>query len=281
MAFASVFREGLLKGKVAIVTGGATGIGKAITEELLHLGCRVTIASRDEQKLKNATEELKKVYPNISYVACNIRKEDDVINLVGKTVSNFGRLDFVVNNGGGQFVQGAASISAKGWHAVIETNLTGTFLMCREAFKQSMEEHGGAIVNITMDNYRGVPYMAHSGAARAAVENLTKTLAVEWADSGVRVNSVAPGNCIYSETAAANYGDKSVLFQEAIPYMPAKRLGTPEEIAPLVCFLLSDGASFISGQSIGVDAASRYYARLMHEIPDHNKWPEPLRKSKL
>ncbi|XP_040077957.1 peroxisomal trans-2-enoyl-CoA reductase [Ixodes scapularis] len=171
----SIFRPGLFKNKVAVVTGGATGIGKAITEELLYLGCSVTIASRNEENLRSAVNDMRSGLshqdgqPRISFITCNVRSEEQ-----------------------------ADQISLKGWNAVVDTNLTGNFLVSREAYSQWMKEHGGSIVNITMDNTRGFPLASHSGAARAGVENLTRSLAVEWAESGVRINVVAPVSVGYT-----------------------------------------------------------------------------------
>src|SRR5690606_21267984 len=125
-------------------------------------------------------------------IACNIRREDEVKALVTATLERAGGLDLLVNNAGGQFLSPASEISQNGWHAVVETNLTGTFLVSREAYRQAMRERGGAIVSIVADMWRGMPMMAHSGAARAGVVNLTQTLALEWAESRVRVNAVAP-----------------------------------------------------------------------------------------
>lgn len=273
----SIFRPNLFKNKVAIVTGGATGIGKAITEELLHLGCNVTIASRNEENLAAAVKELqervlsKDEQSRINFLLCNIRKEDQVQNLIRDTLNRHGGLDFLVNNGGGQFPCRAEDISLKGWNAVVETNLTGTFLVCKEAYTQWMQKHGGSIVNIVMENSRGYPMAGHSGAARAGVQNLTQTLAVEWAESGVRINSLEPG-CIYSESAAKNYS--SDLFSIVRPRLPAKRTGTPQEVSSAVCFLLSPGASYISGTSLQVDAATHLYPSLTFDIPDHNNWPQ-------
>ena len=153
----------------------------------------------------------------------------------------------MVRVGGGQFPSPAASIRTKGWNAVIETNLTGTFLCCREAYAAWMGSHGGAIVNIIAIVHDGFPGMAHTGAARAGVDNITKSLAVEWAPSGIRINAVAPG-IIYSDTAAANYADPSYMTGTA-PLIPAKRLGTVEEVSGCVAFLLSPAASYITGNS--------------------------------
>ncbi|XP_062579171.1 peroxisomal trans-2-enoyl-CoA reductase-like [Saccostrea cucullata] len=270
----SIFRSGLFNGKVAIVTGGSTGIGQAITQELIHLGCTVMIASRNAERLSSATADIKKNIPNgspaeISNIPCNIRKEDQVEKMVSETLSNFGKIDFLVNNGGGQFPGPASSFSLKGWNAVIETNLTGTFLCCREVYNQWMGQHGGVIVNIIADIWKGFPMMCHTGAARSAVDNLTKSLSLEWAASGVRVNAVAPG-VVYSKTAAANYSTD--ILGQYIPHIPAKRLGTPAEISAAVCFLLSPAAAFISGESLKVDGAASLYSSPF-EIPDHNNLP--------
>lgn len=276
----SVFRRSLFNGRSAIVTGGATGIGRAITQELLHLGCKVMIASRNAGRLKAAATELQKQLPEgstaeLEYTVCNIRQEEQVKKLVLDTIKRFGKIDFLVNNAGGQFPSPAENISLKGWNAVVETNLTGTFLCCRETFNNWMKDHGGIIVNIIADMWKGFPGMSHTGAARAAVDNLTKSLAIEWAPYGIRINAVAPGSSIYSDTAAANYSANAPnVFLAQIPNIPAKRLGTPEEVSASVCFLLSPAAAFISGETIKVDGAHSLYApSSIWEIPEHNKLP--------
>lgn len=270
----SIFRPNLFKKKVAIVTGGATGIGHAIVSELLYLGCHVIIASRKVERLQAATENFQKQIPasscsEINYVKCNIREEEEVKNLISTTLSKYGKLDYLINNGGGQFLSPSENITLKGWKAVIETNLTGTFLCCREAYNQYMKENSGVIVNIIADMWKGLPLMSHTGAARAGVCNLTKSLAVEWAESGVRINCVAPG-IIFSETAAANYQEN--IFQALIPQIPAKRLGKPEEVSAAVCFLLSPAAAYITGETIKVDGASSLYSSLFH-VPEHTQMP--------
>ncbi|CAD5121788.1 DgyrCDS10264 [Dimorphilus gyrociliatus] len=267
----SVFRKNLFQGKTAIVTGGGTGIGKGITQELLYLGCKVMIASRKIDKLKSAADEIKRSFDfeseNLQFVECNIRKEDQVKNMMQTTIERFGKIDFLVNNSGGQFYSPASNINSKGFNAVIETNLVGTFYCCKAAYDLYMKENGGCIVNIIANMFNGWPGMSHSGAARAGVDNLTKSLAVEWAPNGIRINSVAPGSSIFSDTAAANYGS-SEIFDNQIPRIPAKRLGTVEEVSGVVCYLLSPAASFITGETVRIDGGqSLYSTSILWEVP--------------
>ncbi|XP_075685194.1 peroxisomal trans-2-enoyl-CoA reductase isoform X2 [Rhinoderma darwinii] len=241
-------------------------------------GCSVVIASRKLDRLKEAAKELvSQISPAnpsmVTALQCNIRKEEEVESLVKSTLNQYGRIDFLVNNGGGQFPSVSEAITSKGWNAVVETNLTGTFYCCKAVYNAWMKEHGGAIVNIVASVCKGFPGMAHTAAARAGVDNLTKSLAIEWAHTGVRINSVAPGT-IFSKTAVENYKDIGpAMFHNFIPMIPAKRLGLPEEISPMVCFLLSPAASFITGETMKVDAGQGLY-HSHWVVPDHDRWPE-------
>uniref|UniRef100_A0A3Q4HC27 Peroxisomal trans-2-enoyl-CoA reductase n=1 Tax=Neolamprologus brichardi TaxID=32507 RepID=A0A3Q4HC27_NEOBR len=265
MAASSVFRPGLFNHKVAIVTGGGTGIGKAISAELLELGCSVVISSRKADRLEAAAREMRQKIPpsspaSVTALPCNIRSEEEVKALVSSVLKRYGRIDFLVNNGGGQFRSPAEDMSSKGWKAVVDTNLTGTFHCCKEG------EPG-------TDNTGFVGFFLKIASARAAVDNLTKSLAIEWAASGVRINALAPGT-IFSKTAMENYKEYGPhLFKMSVPFTPAKRLGVPEEVSSAVCFLLSPAASYISGATLKVDAGQSLY-KSMWEIPNHSAWPE-------
>jgi citronellol/citronellal dehydrogenase len=259
MTYRSIFRSGLFDGQVGIVTGGGTGIGRCIAHELASLGATVVLASRTEEKLSSTADEIRADGGRADHVVTNIRDEEQVRALMRVVLERHRRIDFVVNNGGGQFISGAENISLKGFKAVVETNLTGTFLMCREAMLQWMGEHGGGIVNIVADMWRGMPMMAHSGAARAGVVNLTKTLALEWSPHRIRVNAVAPGMVLSS--GLKNYPEPVQQAMKSLPEeaVPLRRFGTESEVSAAVVFLLSEAAAYITGETIAVDGASSLY----------------------
>ena len=273
MTVTGVLRPGLLAGRNAVVTGGGTGIGFAVARDLLALGANVVVAARGEDRLVDAVARLRAGCstdvdsdgaPHIAHVRADIRDPDDVASLMRRAVAAFPtpRLDMLVNNGGGQFPSAAEAISEKGWDAVINTNLNGTFRMCREAFhvQGGLRDSGGSVVNVICTHANGFPGMAHTGAARAGVECLTKTLAVEWAEFGVRVNAVAPG-VIYSASAEGNYGNRQKhpqnvfdqMLSSKAPAIPFRRLGTPQEVSNTICFLLGPGGSYVSGSTLTVD----------------------------
>ena len=274
MIYRSIFRADLFAGQTIIVTGGGSGIGRATAVELASLGAHVVLVGRTLAKLTAVQQEIAQMGGASSTFTCNIREEEQVQALFADVLAARGAVHGLVNNAGGQFLSPAEFISKKGFHAVVETNLTGTFLMCREAYNQAMRDNGGVIVNMLMENWRGFPGMAHSGAARAGVENLTKTLAVEWARSGVRINGVAPG--LIESSGLANYPEAAQQYiQTVIQDIPLKRMGTESETAAAIVFLLSPGANYISGESIRIDGGSSLW-RKTWEVEDHDKAPLPF-----
>ena len=266
--YRSVFRPNLFQNQTILITGGGSGIGRAIAHELASLGAHVLIAARKEERLAATADEIRSAGGTCDYYTLNIRDEEAIGAFYTTIAENHGALDGLVNNAGGQFMSPAQNISKKGFHAVVETNLTGTFMMSREAFNRFMQKNGGSIVNIIAEMWRGFPGMAHTGAARAGVDNLTKTLAVEWAYAGVRVNSVAPG--LIDGNGFKNY---PVHIQPWIREMkkdiPLKRFGSESEIAAATTFLLSPAAAYITGTTLNVDGASSLW-RKAWEIEDHD-----------
>ena len=253
-AYQSVFAAGLFKGQVAVVTGGGSGIGRCTAHELAHLGAHVVLVGRKPEKLLAAAEEITADGGRVSCDVCDIRSEEGVVALVQQIIAAQGRIDALVNNAGGQFMAPLESISAKGWEAVLHTNLTGGFLMARECYRQWMAQQGGSIVNIVADMWGSMPGMGHSGAARAGMVSFTETAALEWAHSGVRVNAVAPG--YIASSGMDNYPPEAAQMLRAIPRtVPAGRMGTEAEVSAAIAFLLSPAASFISGTTLRVDGA--------------------------
>lgn len=270
MALDSCFRDGLFDGKTAVVSGGGTGIGRAIALELASLGAAVVLCSRSPEHLEPTRAEIAAAGGTVETFACNIRNPEAVQAFFDQMTARYGHIDALVNNAGGQFVSPAENITPKGWHAVVETNLTGTFNMCRAAFHAGMRESGGAIVNIVMEMWAGFPGMAHSAAARAGVVNLTQTLAQEWGGFGIRVNAVAPG--LINSSGMRNYpSDITQHLDDIAREIPAGRMGTECEVAGAVTFLLSPAASFISGATLRVDGGGTLYRFRPHE--DHAPWP--------
>lgn len=253
-----MFASDLLKDKVALVTGGGSGIGYAIAAQLLKAGAALVICGRKEEKLIAAAETLSKLGTILWHVT-DIRQLDQVERLADFIQGHFGRLDILINNAGGQFPAPAEQISPKGFQAVINNNLNGTWNVtytCANRFL--IPARRGSIVNIIANIYRGFPGMMHTGAARAGVENMTKTLAVEWSRYAIRVNAVAPG--IIDSSGLAQYPD--ALKQGLAESIPLGRLGTVEEVAYLVTFLVSPMANYITGETIYIDGGQRLWGEL-------------------
>ncbi|MGO8868390.1 MAG: SDR family oxidoreductase [Alphaproteobacteria bacterium] len=250
MNSASIFAPGLFAGCKVLVTGGGTGIGFAIASEFGGLGASVVIAGRTVETLEKAAGILASRGIAASALPLNIRKEGEVAGLFDQLERLALFPDILVNNAGGQFARQALDISANGFRAVVDLNLNGTWHMCQAfATRAVARGSGGTIINIVLSAESGSPGFAHSAAARAGVINLTKTLAIEWARHGIRVNAVAPGTI---ETAALEQYHKANT-RAAIARLPVKRIGRPLEVAWAVAFLASRGGEYITGATLFVD----------------------------
>ncbi|MCC2635125.1 MAG: short chain dehydrogenase family protein [Ramlibacter sp.] len=253
-SYRSVFRPGLFAGRTILVTGGGSGIGRCTAHELASLGAHVVLVGRKLDKLQHVASEIVVDRGRCTFHACDIRDEQSVQDVVQAIVVAHGRIDGLVNNAGGQYITPLEKISAKGWDAVVATNLTGGFLVARECYLQSMQAHGGAIVNMVADIWGSMPGMGHSGAARAGMVSFTETAAVEWAKSGVRVNAVAPGY-IASSGMDQYPPEAGPMLREMRETVPAGRFGNEAETSAGIVFLLSPAASFISGTVLRIDGA--------------------------
>jgi citronellol/citronellal dehydrogenase len=271
--YASVFRPGLLAGRVAIVTGGGSGIGRCTAHELASLGAKVALVGRKQAKLDAVVAEIVAAGGEAASFVCDIREEEQVAAVVAAILSTFGRIDQLVNNAGGQFAAPLESINQKGWETVVRTNLTGGFLVARECYTQWMKAHGGAIVNIVADMWMGMPAMGHSGAARAGMVNFTETAALEWSGSNVRVNAVAPG-WIASSGMDQYPPEMGARIRSLKDIAPLGRMGTESETASAIVFLLSDGAAYISGSTLRVDGAAPNAKISRPQPPNKNPAPE-------
>jgi citronellol/citronellal dehydrogenase len=244
-----VFADGVLDGKVAIVTGGGTNLGKAAAAELARCGASVVIAGRREEVLEEATAEIGE---RCSWVAADIREPPEAQRIVRTAMDRYGRLDYLLNNAGGQYFVPAEGIAAKGWNAVQRLNVGGTLAMTEAAYELAMRPaRSGMIVNVTVSPHHGMPAMAHTGTARASVEAITKELAARWADEGVSVVSVAIGR--FATESLRKY--PAELWKTAAASVPLQRLGEVEEYGWLIALLASPLGAAFSGSVITLDGA--------------------------
>ena len=284
--YRSVFAPGTFAGKVIVVTGGGSGIGRCTAHELASLGAHVALVGRTAAKLDGVMAEIAEDGGSVSTHPCDIRDEAGVGQTIDAVLALRGRIDGLVNNAGGQYRTPMKTISTKGFEAVVRNNLTGGFIFMREVYARWMEQHGGAIVNMIADIWNGWPDFAHSGAARGGMLNLTESAACEWAASGVRVNTVAPGGIASSgfDTYAPEAKAKILEFPKTIPL---QRFGTESEISAAIVYLLSPAAAYITGTCVRVDGGAPN-ARNSWTLEQHKRsqpfeafhratWPELLR----
>ncbi|MCY3765317.1 MAG: SDR family oxidoreductase [Gemmatimonadetes bacterium] len=255
----SVFAPDLFAGKTALVTGGGRGIGKRIALAFAGLGAQVVIAGRNAETLASTSREISDVGARCLALAVNIREVEQVEDLVSKALSEFDAIDFLVNNAGGQFPARPSEITDGGWRAVVDLNLNGTWNMCSRIGPLMAANGFGSIVNIVhiYALERGAPPFAHSGAARAGVVNLTKTLAYHYAQNKVRVNALAPG---FVDTTGLREHEFKPLEREdfesaALTDVPAGRFAEADEVAAITLFLCSPAAAYITGTTIVADGA--------------------------
>ena len=247
-----MYQKDLFKNKHVLVTGGRSGIGYAIAKQFLQLGASVTIASRKKDPLEKAVIELS-AFGECNGYSCDIRNVEDIEILANHIKSEHRKLDILINNAGGQFPAPAELISTNGWSAVINNNLSGTFFVSQQMAKTFfIPQRNGTIVNITANIFRGFPGMAHTGAARAGVENLTKTLSQEWAEYNIRINAIAPGT-IASSGLDTYPAPLKKFFTQAQEENLMNRFGTVEDVANSVMFLSSPLSSYIGGVTLYVD----------------------------
>lgn len=269
MQYRSVFRPDLFAGQTIVVTGGGSGLGRCTAHELKALGARIALIGRTQQKLDDVKKELGD--DDTFTFAADLRDETQVKAAIDSVLAWGGRIDGLVNNAGGQFPAKLRDISLNGWNAVVNNNMTATFLVSKQVYLRWMEENGGTIVNVGADFELGMPGMGHNGAARAGQTNFTYTASVEWAHSGVRINSVIPGFIAsagldrYPETAHD-------VLRSVKGRVPLKRHGTESEIAAAIVFLLSEAAAYVTGISVRVDGGLHNNARSsFYSVPDHDK----------
>lgn len=253
MSESSIFRAGLLDGQVCIVTGAGSGLGRETALELLRLGATVISCGRRVEPLDETASMATGLPGAFEHDQLDIRDEEAVDAFVGGVVERHGRIDVLVNNAGGQFMSPAEAISPKGFRTVIELNVEGTWLMTHAAAtKAFIPQESGKVISVTLSPHNGMPGMVHSGAARAAVENMMRTLSIEWARFNIKTTAIAVGQ-FGTETLRTKY--PKVVVDNVERSVPAGRVGEPEEMAWLVAYLASAAGDFFSGAVLTIDGA--------------------------
>lgn len=250
------FRDGLFAGQVVLVSGAGRGIGRAIAFQFARLGAKLALCGRDAARLDALSGSLERLGAEVFTHPMSIRDPEAVARLFDAAGERFGAIDVLVNNAGGQFPQPAIDFSSKGWNAVIETNLTGTWYMMQQAARRWRDGgRSGRIVNIVAVISRGMPGVAHTAAARAGVVSLSKTVAIEWAPLGIQINCVAPG--IIATEGMNAYSEEA---RQALPDTNlVRRFGDVRDIADAVCYLAGPSGSFITGTVLTVDGGNEIW----------------------
>lgn len=264
----TVYRPDLLQDQVVVLSGGGSGMGKAMAYLFTRLGAKVMICGRREEKLAETRDGIRRLLgQDIAIMPMTIRDPDQVDALMDRTIAEFGRIDHVVNNGGGQFPQAAIEFSKKGWNAVIDTNLNGTWHMMQAAARRWRDRgEAGSIINIVAYVERGMPQAAHTCAARAGVIYLSKSVAIEWAPLNIRVNCVAPGTVategfnVYPPEATARFADTN----------PMRRMGNAWDVAEGVIYLAAPSGKFITGEMLTIDGGMQMWGTVWPGgVPDY------------
>ena len=247
----SIYKEGLLNGRVAFVTGGGTGITGGVARAFAEAGASVALVSRNMDHLGPAAEAINENGGKAIAVAVDVRQPDEVDKAVAQTVEQLGKIDIVVNGAAGNFLCAAEELSPNGFGTVVDIDLKGTFNVCRASFAQ-LKEHRGQILNISATlHYLGTPMQLHVSAAKAGVDALTRNLAVEWGRYGIRVNAIAPGPI--EDTEGMKRLVPEPVKQRLLKGVPLGRFGRIADIEKAALFICSDAASFINGVVLVVD----------------------------
>jgi peroxisomal 2,4-dienoyl-CoA reductase len=248
-----VFRDGLLAGHVALITGGGTGICRGIAAAYARLGADVCIVSRKQEVLDVAAAELSaQAGRPVLGIAADVRKPDEIAAAIAQAVARFGKLDTLINGAAGNFLSPAAALSPNGFRTVVDIDLNGTFNACRAAFEPLRLSGAGLVLNISATlHYHGTPLQIHAAAAKAGVDAVTRNLAVEWGPSKIRACAIAPGPI--AETEGMRRLSSGEAGAKAMAQIPAGRFGAIDEIAAAAVFLRSAAAAFITGHVLVVD----------------------------
>ena len=251
-----IFRKGLFDGQVAVITGGGSGIGLTTAIALGELGAKVAICGRNKEKLEAAEAKLRGLGIEVLAEACDIREPEQIAAFADAVKTRLGTASVLVNNAGGQFPTTAETVTPRGWEAVVRNNLNGTFFMTQAvATKHMIPARRGRIVNVIANVARGFPGMVHTGAARAGVENMTKTLAIEWAMHNIQVNAIAPG--VIRTSGTDQYPPE--LIEASRQKTPMKRVGSAGEVAQLIVYLACDAAYFVTGECWYIDGGAHLW----------------------